>query len=189
MCHGSCVRTVILGSFAVVGCTLLCNVCTAVGLLTFCAAACYPPPLCSTFIQSILQIRSHPPCVPKTNGNSNMREDAAHYRWVTFDDPEPGPVLHFRCIFSGGERPTNFTVMGRGMPAPAWEGRQGTATALVIRGTTVPHSPTKNTLPQCLATSSANRFLPQCETSVYTRQYQRRIYSACMATPPLIAPL
>ena len=69
------------------------------------------------------------------------------------------------------------------MPALAWEGCQGAAAALVIRGTTVPLSTAKSIFPQWLGTSNANNSFLKTQQGVYNRRTNWHINSALMANP------
>ena len=69
--------------------------------------------------------------------------------------------------------------------APVWEGRQGGGAASVRRGTTVPLSPTTNTVVvQWLGTTDVDNVLPKTQTSAYTPNQQPAYFLSLYRKPP-----
>ena len=116
--------------------------------------------------------RSKPLWQPRPPSPKGKRPGNAAHRWCAKPgDPEPpGPMLHFPH-----QLPPNAIVFGKtscdsDMRVPAWEGRQGTETAPLNTGTTVPPSTTKHSFP--LWTNNVDNVLLKTRTSASARTYQ-----------------
>ena len=154
-----------------------------------------PAHLLSLYVPPATCPRLFSSCQQKTNGttpgNPVHHRWVTHHRWVALGDPEPpGPCVTFRTSFLM-RHPPNFTFMGmtecEAWPAPAWEGPQGAAAALVSRGTTVPlSSPIENTFPRWLGAGDVNSSFQTTQTSGYIPKYQLAHLLRLDDNPPLL---